>query len=245
MNKLTIQPETRRKKGKEWMVMAVCQCGTIKEYRVRYIIKGHTKSCGCINKRHGNIKHPLYKVWQSMKERCYNPNHNGYYRYGGRGISICKQWRDDFVKFFEWAFPLYNLGLELDRINNEGNYKKSNCRFVTSKVNNRNRDCITRLTYKGETKPITEWAEIYNIPISRLRYRVSKRWEPEKIFNTPSLKCLPKPIRQLTQSGNLIAEFRSIHELKGRLKLKNTRSIGAVLKGRRPLALGYKWEYSK
>ena len=123
-----------------------------------------TLSCGCYNKelvKKVNVKHnmsysKLYKVWQGMKTRCYNPNFIYYCNYGSRGITICNEWLNDFKSFYDWAIDNgYKEGLTIDRINNDGNYEPSNCRWITRAEQNRNqrktcRDCL-RLT--GNTTP--------------------------------------------------------------------------------------------
>lgn len=83
-------------------------------------------------------KTPLYRIWMGIRQRCRNKNRNRYYRYGGRGINICERW-DSFHNFVKDMQPTYSIGLQIDRINNDGNYEPSNCRWVTPKENNRNR----------------------------------------------------------------------------------------------------------
>ena len=113
---------------------------------------GKNKSCGCVRGNytttHGlarrGKKHPLFWVWRGMKARCQNKNHILYHRYGGRGISICKEWLDDSQKFFKWAFANgWKRGLQIDRIDNDGGYSPENCRFGT-----RQQNCINRSTTK-------------------------------------------------------------------------------------------------
>lgn len=81
----------------------------------------------------------LYDVWKAMGYRCYNPNHSNYKNYGGRGVTVCDEWRKGFSQFREWAIPLWGPGLQIDRIDNDGNYEPANCRFVTRKENCRNK----------------------------------------------------------------------------------------------------------
>jgi hypothetical protein len=177
------------KKGKEWMVFAQCQCGSVKEYRLRYIKTGHTKSCGCILKTHGLTKHPLFKVWQSMKERCYNVNHTAYKNYGARGITICEEWLLDVEEFINWGLKNgWGKGLELDRRSNDGAYDPDNCRFVTPKVNARNRRSTININYGGVTKPLVEWAEEYNLPIGLIRNRLKRGWDTERVLTRPISK---------------------------------------------------------
>ena len=106
----------------------------------------------------------LYGVWLSMKSRCENPNRPKFKDYGYRGIEICEEWQDA-GNFAKWAFSNgYKQGLQIDRIDNDGNYEPSNCRFVTPKENSRNRRNTKLLTINGETKSVAEWCEIFGYP---------------------------------------------------------------------------------
>lgn len=88
-----------------------CKCGVEKEIRLSHLRSGRSRSCGCLNNemakernsKHGLRKHPLYGVWKNMKNRCYYKKHDRYPRYGGRGIKVCEQWKNDFKNFFDWA----------------------------------------------------------------------------------------------------------------------------------------------
>lgn len=155
---------------------------------------GNTKSCGCLRKEmlvkrqtvHGMAKsqerHPLYIVWASMKSRCYNPNEPSYKNYGGRGIKMCDEWMD-FVPFMKWALNNgYREGLEIDRIDNNGNYEPGNCRFVTrseNQLNKRNNRCIT---IDGVTKTVSEWAEIAGLPLTTIYSRLRYGWSGKRLL---------------------------------------------------------------
>lgn len=124
-----------------------CDCGNEKIIQLSSLRGGLTKSCGCLsselttlkNTRHNLSKHPLYKVWKTMKHRCLNPNAEHFARYGGRGISVCAEWLNDFQNFYNWAVANgYQKGLQLDRIDNDGDYEPNNCRFATRTENMRN-----------------------------------------------------------------------------------------------------------
>jgi hypothetical protein len=127
---------------KKRFVLCRCDCGNIKEIPIGRIKNGQD-NCGC---ERGRFKHGLWEknyslcnVWSSMISRCYNPKNRGYKYYGGRGISVCYEWKNDLEIFFDWAMKNgYKEGLTIDRINNDGNYEPSNIRFVTTKDNNRN-----------------------------------------------------------------------------------------------------------
>ncbi len=185
-NYLTIISDPKKGgSGTGKIVMASCVCGSIGSYRLRFIKSGHTTSCGCKLKTHGLTKHPLFKVWQSMKERCYNANHHAFKDYGGRGIIMCNEWLLPEI-FINWALGNgYRTGLEIDRIDNSLGYNPLNCRFTTRKQNSRNRRNTIKLKYNGDEKPLTEWAEIYKIEPITLRYRIKRGYSMYDALNKP------------------------------------------------------------
>ena len=119
----------------------------------------------------GNYKHgysvthsKLFGVWETMRARCNNQNRMKYKDYGGRGIVVCEEWEKSAEKFCKWALENgYEDGLQLDRIDNNGNYEPCNCRFVTPKENSRNRRNTVFLTVNGITKCVSEWCETVEI----------------------------------------------------------------------------------
>jgi hypothetical protein len=141
-----------------------CVCGNIKNIALSKVLSGHTKSCGCIamGKRKGyNIKHPTYKVWDAMIQRCSNPKNNSYNDYGGRGIIVCKEWVDSFGKFYDWVtISGYKKGLQIDRKDNNGNYEPSNCQWVTCKQNSRNRRNTILVYINGNRLVLAEAIEL-------------------------------------------------------------------------------------
>jgi len=153
---------------------------------------GNTKSCGCLqkaaitkisslNKTHGQSNHPLYMTWVGMLKRCYNPKNINYSIYGGRGIKVCEEWKD-INNFIKDMYSGYDKDLQLDRVNNDGNYCKENCRWVTRKLNSNNRRNNRIIEYNGLKKNLNEWARELNIPINTLIYRLNN-WTIEKSFN--------------------------------------------------------------
>ena len=133
--------------GKKPTVLWECVCDCGKEMLVSSsaLLTGHTVSCGCKKIKHGfSHKERLYNTWKCMRQRCNNPNNTSYEHYGGRGISICDEW-NDYVNFRNWAYANgYDDTLSIDRINNDGNYEPSNCRWVNNEIqtNNQSRNRI-------------------------------------------------------------------------------------------------------
>ena len=173
-------------------VIAKCECGNTKSYYLYNIISGHTKSCGCFlnpYKKHGKTSDPLYKRWVDIKKRCFNEKSQAYYNYGGRGIIVCKEWDIDFMSFYKWAISNgWDEKLQIDRIDNNGNYEPSNCRFVSREVNCNNRRVSRFITYNGITKTMSEWARDYKISPLILCTRLNNNWEIEDALNFPIKK---------------------------------------------------------
>lgn len=135
--------------------------------------------------KHGMKGMPLYNCWVAMKSRCYNPNHKNYKDYGGRGITVCPEWLNP-CNFFAWAESHgYREDLSLDRIDNEKGYSPENCRWVTQKQQLRNTRRNRRISYKGETHCLSEWAELTAISYPTLKARYYAGWTPKQILTIP------------------------------------------------------------
>lgn len=174
-----------------------CQCGTELTVLGQNLTNGCSKSCGCLNHElaaqrmkkqattHGESKTRLYREWKRIKKVCRNPNDPHYHHYGGRGITYAPEW-ETFEPFKAWAMAAgYRDDLEIDRIDNNGNYEPSNCRWTDRKTNVRNRRNSFRLTLGGETKTAAEWAEITGLPLTCLSRRKCLGWNDERILTTP------------------------------------------------------------
>ena len=146
--KLTVIEYYGNNKYGKALWLCKCECGNNKIVLGSSLTSNLTYSCGCYNKeltRERRLKHnmsysKLYKVWQGMKTRCYNKNFIYYCNYGGRGIIMCDEWLNDFESFYKWSISNgYQEGLTIDRINNEGIYEPSNCRWATRAEQNKNK----------------------------------------------------------------------------------------------------------
>ena len=133
--------EEAPRRGKYRYMLCRCACGRQKEVYLGNLHSGKSTQCKhCGNTKHGLTKHPLSSTWDTMIQRCTNPNRNRYKDYGGRGITVCEQWRNNFKAFYDFCMKNgWKQGLEIDRINNDGNYSPENCRFVTPRQNSINR----------------------------------------------------------------------------------------------------------
>lgn len=136
----------------------------------------------------------IYKVYYAIKQRCFQPTAKNYNAYGGRGITMCKEWADSFMSFYNWSVSngykeeLLENGRNkwtLDRIDNNGNYEPNNCRWVVLKENERNKRTNRIVEFNGEKHSLVEWAEILKVPVSRLYNRLFDGWSVERAFTTP------------------------------------------------------------
>ena len=117
-----------------------CGCGKITSPGCKWVHGHNIRAKNNPKYKHGLRYHKLYTIWKNMKIRCHNQNSSDYWDYGGRGIRVCIRWKDNFVRFYNWAMANgWEEGLQIDRRDNDGNYHPDNCRFVTSKVNANNR----------------------------------------------------------------------------------------------------------
>ena len=161
-----------RKKGRIF-VKAKCDCGIIKEYNYSSIKSNHTKSCGCINKL-SYVSKRLYHIWKHMMERCYKENDSRYKDWGGRGIQVCNEWQDYF-NFEKWALDNgYQENLSIDRINNNKNYCPENCRWTTTKEQNRNKRNSIRINFHGRNESLKTICEELNLNYSSIKYKLKK-----------------------------------------------------------------------
>lgn len=184
----------------ERVFLCKCDCGKEKEAKASNLFHGITTSCGCmkwIHVREGQLKARNYKPFQNkdivrlrqnMITRCYRTSSKSYKDYGGRGIRVCDEWLNDHDVFEKWCYENgWEKGLEIDRIDNEGNYSPQNCRFVTKRENCNNRRTSRMVTAFGETHTLADTARKYGIKYSTLQCRLDKGIPPETAIER--LRC--------------------------------------------------------
>lgn len=124
---------------------------------------------------HGLRKHRLYTIWANIKTRCYNVSDPHYKRWGAKGIKMCDEWRNDFKAFYDWSINNgYSDELTIDRIDNNGNYDPSNCRWVTLAENNRNKSKVRFINFNGRTQTIGQWTKELGLGKETIRERLKR-----------------------------------------------------------------------
>ena len=183
------------------IALCVCDCGNQKSVKLSDLKRNHVKSCGCkfngntIKNTHGNR---IYNIWYNMKRRCLDSNNKDYKNYGARGITIYKDWIEDFSSFYNWSIENgYQDNLTLDRINNDGNYQPDNCRWVTIKVQlcNGRRNVIFNIN--GEPQCLSDICKERNLNYTTIKYRLDKGMDIKE--------ALEKPI-DITKSNKKLTE---------------------------------------
>jgi hypothetical protein len=175
--------------GRYWL--CECECGTEGEFRIDHLVSGLTQSCGCLNKEqktsHGhtvNGRTPTYESWRAMRDRCELASHPHYQRYGGRGIRVCEQWLgpEGFANFLRDMGERPSGKHSIDRIDNEGHYEPSNCKWSTMVQQHQNRSTNVNLTHNGKTQCLTAWSVETGIRISTLRARLQRGLSVEEVL---------------------------------------------------------------
>lgn len=170
-----------------------CECGKEKDIFTFNLTTGESKSCGCSNYKnldphngykHGMIGTKIYGTWTHLRSRCANSKDRNYKNYGGRGITVCKEW-DEFENFYKWSIENgFSDNLSIDRIDNNGNYEPSNCRWATAKVQQNNTRLNRKIVINGVTKNFLEWCRFIKISPSTMYYRLKHNWDDEMLLKT-------------------------------------------------------------
>lgn len=181
----------------------LCDCGARRAVYNNHIFDGLTRSCGCLCRDQASVKNSKYgllrvsdirsmrtssehSTWRSMMERCETKTHHAYHHYGGRGIRVCERWRK-FSNFFD-DMGIRPDGLSLERIDNNGNYEPSNCRWDTQNNQANNRRGNRFITVNGVTKTVSQWSASIGISPQSLNARIKSGMSPEQ-----AVSMIPKP----------------------------------------------------
>ena len=191
---LTVK-EISNKRDRKGRTLLLCECvckNKIFVYGQR-LTSGHTKSCGCwrrdrrirANTTHGKCRTPEYSAWCNMKNRCYNKNVDRYDSYGGRGICVCKRWRNSFQNFYADIGPRPSPTHSIERKNVNKNYSPTNCVWIEKKYQSRNRTDTERIKIGHDMTSIAELSEKLHIRQCTLKQRIKRNWPIKKIIETP------------------------------------------------------------
>lgn len=162
-----------------------CSCGTERLIWGNDLTHGRTTNCGCVRRLHGMTASREFETWTSMRKRCFRKANDNYKNYGGRGITICKRWRNSFANFYADMGPK-PPNAQLDRINNDGHYSPENCRWVTPKQNANNRCDNRRITHNGQTKTLAEWSASLGGHNHLVGLRLKQGWPIDDAVTLPS-----------------------------------------------------------
>lgn len=187
-HKLLVIGKAENQKHKT-MWKCLCDCGNITFVTTSNLKANRVKSCGCLridqlverstthNKRHIS----LYEIWKGIKQRCFNPKSKAYKNYGGRGIIMCEDWKNNFEEFYNWSISNgYVKGLTIDRIDNNSNYCPNNCRWVSRLEQANNKRNTIYLTINNKTDSLSNWLRFYNVNRSTYMTRIKYGKTPEQ-----------------------------------------------------------------
>jgi hypothetical protein len=184
-------------------VVVDCDCGTKGlELPLRRILDNNTRSCGCLqseiqseraierNYKHGkgNLEYRLYREWCAMKGRCYTASSTNFQHWGGKGVTVCNEWREDFEIFEKWALENgYTDKLTIERKDVNGHYEPSNCKWITLAEQQLNKTNSVLITAWGETKNLTTWGRDPRCKIDyrMIKWRIDNGWDAETAISKP------------------------------------------------------------
>ena len=231
-----------------------CSCGEFTKSLTYQLRSGAKKSCGCLSRekarermtKHGEWGSRLYTLWNGVKARCNNPNHSQYKDYGGRGITIYEEWNKNFISFRDFMLSIgYDETLPtgeqtIERIDVNGNYEPSNCKLITKREQNFNKRCNHKVTYKGVTKTLVEFADEYNLDVENLYNRINNYgYTIEDAIEKPVRACRHKnaPVYEVGGESHTMAEWAEIFkmtrsQLKSKTRHKTVQQVVQELIGR-------------
>lgn len=170
----------------------LCDCGQYTDVLAVHLNSGHTRSCGCLRAEttsknmttHGQSSTRLFTIWKNMKSRCTNPNNPCFNQYGGRGITVCDAWIEDFAVFYDWSIKHgYNDDLSIDRVNVNGDYDPDNCRWVSQKTQCNNTRRNIMIEHDGELRTAKQWSDELGIKYGTLISRIRRGWDVDRALS--------------------------------------------------------------
>ena len=188
-NRFTVIGRAPNDKRGQTYLHVICECGVKKIVRANRVRSGETKSCGCylidIATTHNMAYSPENGIWRGIKKRCYNKNDKRYDRYGGRGIRVSEEWINSFETFYRDMGARPSNKHSIERIDNDGDYCKENCKWATMKEQCMNRSSNHRLMYKGEMRSLKEISIMTKFPYKTLAGRIRAGWTLDNAINKP------------------------------------------------------------
>lgn len=181
---LVVRHRSRKDTSGAWMWLCQCACSRWVEVRGATLNAGRTSACASCATRVSSTKHgatgtPLYGRWRAMLNRCELRSHSDWSNYGGRGITVCARWHE-YEAFAADMGPTFESHLELDRIDVDGNYEPSNCRWATRVQQQNNKRSNHVVTWLESSRSLTEWSEMLGIKPNTLLYRIRRGWPVER-----------------------------------------------------------------
>lgn len=188
VDRLVVIAYKETRKGRRFWLCA-CDCGKSTVVSTKALTTGNTRSCGCFTRdrvtTHGLSRTPEYAAWKNMKGRCFCPTDAAFDRYGGRGITVCDEWKTSFTAFLRDMGPRPGPEYTIERKNNDLGYSKENCEWATVKTQDRNKRNNRVLTFDGRTQCMAAWAEECGMDRETFGNRIRHGWSVERALNTP------------------------------------------------------------
>ncbi len=193
---LTVIERAKNNKWGQVRWKCKCICGNTTIAHASHLKNGSTKSCGCIrnkllikrNLTHGMYSTPEYKTWSGIIQRCTNPTEKAFENYGGRGITVCDEWKHDFMAFFKDMGKRPSRNLTIERVDNNKGYFPKNCIWEDRKTQANNRRTNHLITINGVIKTIAQWARTIGISQDIISQRLKRNWETERAIFQPVKK---------------------------------------------------------
>ncbi len=227
--------------SEEDLYLCICDCKKEITVKGEALLNKAIRNCGCFNRKNTEIKDVYkqfrsersFRVWQYMLSRCYNPTHHAYVYYGAKGVTVCKEWLEDYTKFRDF---LYLNGYDenapfgkytVDRIDNSKGYSPDNCRLVSMKVQSLNKTNNHRIEYQGRVMTVTEAAELNGLTNRQVLNRLDKGWDLMRALETPLTLIKTYEVNGETHTISEWARIMRVTDavIRGRLRVQSMEKI--------------------